>query len=206
MLHRAAQVIRDCEGQLRGLIAEASAAGDYDAVDQIAAWARTLAAMKPYLPRHTDSIPPASLDTRNGFGKDSNEQNNAAPSQISSPHPRRPTAKKATYPKFSRQRSELIKTGWSKKEKQEYSHRAPWTVVEVLASRINQCRGRTFTSEEIFPLSDPNGVEIPSYQAYLCLAWLKTEGLIVQDGRQGYYIAVDGDLSTAAQVNWKKMT
>ena len=205
MLHRAAQAIRDCEGRLRGLIAEASATGDYDSVEQIAAWARSLALMTPHLTHPIGTIPVPSEDERNEFGKDWTEQQNAASNPVSPLRPRRPTAKKATYPKFSRQRSELVKTGWSKKEKQEYQHRAPWAVVEVLASQISQRGGGTFTSEDIFPLTDPQGVEIPSYQAYLCLAWLKTEGLIVQDGRQGYYATVGSEVLTSAQSLWEQM-
>lgn len=200
MLDRAAQAVRHCETQLRTLIAEASAAGDYDAVDRLTAWARTLRGMQSSAPVSSVGWAVPTTPSEGATGGSSA----GAP-----PAPRtRHTAKrnaKPDYPRFSRQRNDLVKTGWSKKDKQEYQHRAPWVVVEALARRLNEKRGEVFTSDDIFPVTNSDGTDVPSYQAYLCLAWFRFEGLVVQDGRQGYYVSIDTDVLAAALERWESI-
>lgn len=142
MFDRAAEAVRQCETQLRTLIAEASAAGDYDSVDRLTLWARTLASL---VPQTTPAISPGGTDIPVGVpvgpGAPGHLPTRATGSSSASapPAPRtRSTAKRSAkpdYPRFSRQRNDLVKTGWSKKDKQEYQHRAPWAVVEALTPR-----------------------------------------------------------------------
>ena len=40
--------------------------------------------------------------------------------------------------------------------------------------------------EDVLPLGYAGGKEIPSYQAYLALAWLRSVEAIRKDGREGY--------------------
>lgn len=212
MLDRAAEAVRQCETQLRTLIAEASAAGDYDSVERLTAWARTLASL---LSQTTPAIPPGGTDIPVGVPAGPGApgrlptRTTGGSSASAPPAPRtRSTAKRSAkpdYPRFSRQRNDLVKTGWSKKDKQEYQHRAPWAVVEALARRLNEKRGEVFTSDDIFPVMNTDGADVPSYQAYLCLAWFRFEGLVVQDGRQGYYVSIDTDVLTAARERWDSM-
>ena len=62
----------------------------------------------------------------------------------------------------------------------------------LLAALRKISSGReNFTSQEIFPLFDEAGDEVPSYQAYLVLSWLKNESIITQLGRSGYVFADD---------------
>ena len=42
------------------------------------------------------------------------------------------------------------------------------------------------------------GTEIPTYQAYLCLAWLRGAALIEQHGRQGYSVPAAAQLAGLA--------
>jgi hypothetical protein len=95
---------------------------------------------------------------------------------------------------------QLVKIGWSKAKKKEYEHRAPREVLDVLAESIlavSRTRKR-FTVEDLVPLRHPQeGTEIPSYQTYLCVAWLRQEGLLRQHGRDGYTLARDSDLKVA---------
>lgn len=48
--------------------------------------------------------------------------------------------------------------------------------------------GRIFSTDELLPISDAEGVEVPTYQAYVGIALLKQAGLIDQHGRRGYSI------------------
>ncbi len=212
MLDRAVEAVRQCETQLRSLIAEASAAGDYDAVDRLAAWARTLGALRsqetPSISSSGTDIPVGALIGPGTLGRFSTRSTAGLSDSASPTQKNRTTAKrgaKQDYPRFSRQRNDLVKTGWSKKDKQEYQHRAPWSVVEALARRLNDQRGKVFTTDDIFPLTNADGTDIPSYQAYLCLAWFRFEGLVVQDGRQGYYVSADTDVLTTARAYWNSL-
>jgi len=84
---------------------------------------------------------------------------------------------------------QLVKIGWSKKAKKEYQHKAPRYVVDLLVKRLLQMTtpDKVFTTEELFPLrNETDDMEIPSYQAYLALAWLRSFGAVRQHGRQGY--------------------
>lgn len=92
------------------------------------------------------------------------------------------------YPRFEREGDRLVKIGWSKKKGQPYEHRAPRTVVakfrEHLAERVKP--GAVFTMEDVLPVPDGNGGEVPSYQAYLTLAWLRHCDAVRRKGRDGY--------------------
>jgi hypothetical protein len=113
---------------------------------------------------------------------------------------------KANYPKFLRDRDELVKIGWSKKQKAEYRHKAPKAVVLLVAQALQQkgAGGERFTFEELLPFRDRDtGADVPSYQAYLVLAWLRHENLIVQHGRQGYSLAANMNLMDALEERWK---
>lgn len=105
--------------------------------------------------------------------------------------------KKKQYPRFKREGDDtLVKIGWSKSERSQYEHRSPRRVADLLIDRIADVAndGKRFTTDELLPLRDtdnnPNG-EVPSYQVYLCLAWLVMEGIIDRHGRQGYTLPND---------------
>jgi hypothetical protein len=42
----------------------------------------------------------------------------------------------------------------------------------------------------------------PTYQFYVCLAWLRSVGLVVQHGRQGYTVPDPAKLKSAAGAAW----
>lgn len=99
--------------------------------------------------------------------------------------------KKVEYPRFERDGDRLVKIGWSKKNKEAYEHRAPREVIIAfarhLANRVEP--GHVFAMEELFPIPDVvTGDEIPTYQAYLTLAWLREAKAIEKKGRDGYVL------------------
>ena len=112
------------------------------------------------------------------------------------------------YPKFLKDKNDLVKIGWSKSEKSPYEHKAPKSVIGVLAQALMQAGrgGRRFAMDEILPLKQSGGDgDVPSYQAYLALAWLRVESLVTQHGRQGYSLPKGVNLPDEAERRWGKL-
>jgi hypothetical protein len=113
------------------------------------------------------------------------------------------------YPKFLRRGEEIVKIGWSKRSKGEYQHKAPYKVVSLLTAAIaaRVTNGSLLVANELMPFTDPgDGTEIPDYQVYVCLAWLRHESLIEQEGRQGYVVSEPSSLEKRADDKWKALT
>ncbi|MCR9096304.1 MAG: hypothetical protein NXI30_18920 [bacterium] len=105
-------------------------------------------------------------------------------------------AKKADYPKFTRDGDRLIKIGWSKKAREEYEHRTPRDAARAFWRHLatSTTSGKLFTIEELLPVPDASGGDVPGYQVYMTLAWLRKAGLIEKRGREGYLVTAP-DLS-----------
>ena len=132
-----------------------------------------------------------------------------APAAIETPNRRtkrnNPAAK---YPQFLRFGGDLIKVGWSKKLRTEYEHKSPTEVVDLLAATLANLGsdGRRFTMEEVLPhMKLRDGLDVPTYQTYLCLAWLRDAGLLHQHGRQGYSVSTEGPLSEQVKSRWRDL-
>lgn len=97
------------------------------------------------------------------------------------------------YPRFERDGDRLVKVGWSKKARGEYEHRAPRAAVLAFADQVGSktAKGEMFAIEELLPVRSDAGEQLPSYQVYLALAWLRQAGAIVKRGRDGYTRASD---------------
>lgn len=117
-----------------------------------------------------------------------------------------PARARRGYPRFERDGDKLVKIGWSKKCREEYEHRASRGAVEAFAQYLtsNVQPGKTFLVEDILPVSDGADGELPSYQVYLTLAWLRDLGAVKKLGREGYVLqgsmASNGDLEEL----WKR--
>jgi hypothetical protein len=187
---RAAEILSEAERQLRQLTAEAAAAGDYTGIIRVAGWAKaihdlTRTALVGRLSSRSVSRT-ASVDARvrdNG-------------------------AVHTGYPRFFRRGAQLVRIAWSKREKKEYQHKAPYIAIKVLADAIASAGkdGHLFKTEEVLPIRDANdGSEIPNYQAYVCIAWLKHTGLIDQHGRQGYSVPRLEEFLTTVESTWRSL-
>jgi hypothetical protein len=180
---KAVKILTKCEADLRTLVASAADSGDYDAVLRITAWAKQLSVMSAGATNSTAEKRP---------GAESNKK----------------PVVRATYPRFARRADQLVKFGWSKREKSEYEHKAPRQAALVLARAAAEAGkdGRVFQISALLPLSDPaDGSEIPDYQVYLVIAWWRNAGLLDQHGRQGYSIPKAGQLSQAVESAWTKL-
>ncbi len=111
------------------------------------------------------------------------------------------------YPKFRREDDELVKIGWSKRAKEEYEHRAPKSAVFTLIAALAKIasKKRQFTMEAVLPVNADDGTQVPDYQSYLGLAWLRHENLIVQHGRRGYSIPKPGNFEAAVVKLWNDL-
>lgn len=196
---RALEIGLAAERQLRELAGNALSAGEYEAI-HIAELARAIGDIvrsAGLVPSENSAVLPVSTST-------SNQLNLAlrAPSRI------RRTPAKGTYPKFFRRGDDLVKIGWSKKERAEYEHKAPRKVIDALAAAINKrgANGRRFTSDDLFPLKDAaSGEELPDYQAYVALAWFRHSAIIKQHGRRGYSLSKKGMRNTGHGAQWAEL-
>lgn len=180
-LDSAIKALKKCETELRSLVATAADDGDYDSVLRITSWAKEISNMAA-------ASTPREATAHHG-----------SPKKPQSP---------AKYPRFVRRGDQLLKFGWSKREKAEYEHKAPLQVALALACAVKELgqNGRIFQISELLPLNDPaKGNGIPGYQVYLVVAWWRNVGLVDRHGRRGYSIASVAQLQQAVESEWLKL-
>lgn len=185
---KAAKLLVKCEADLRALAALAVDSGDYDAVLRITSWAKQLSAMSggATLPTSAEKAPTANVHA----------------------NVQKKTKVRPAYPRFARRGDQLVKFGWSKREKSEYEHKAPRKAGLVLAKVAAEAGkdGRVFQINALLPLSDPaDGSAIPDYQVYLVIAWWRSAGLLDQHGRQGYSIPKASQLYQTVESAWTSL-
>jgi hypothetical protein len=176
---KAAEILSRAEVELRALIQEQLAHGLYGEVAATAMMADSLLRLV-----NGQNYPRSPISA----GVDSSRLTGAAgTAALQSPRRRSPK----DYPRFARDGERLVKIAWSKRERAEYEHRAPRHVVQNLidAVRKKKGEGKLFEAADILPVKDSaTRQEIPSYQTYLALAWLRHVGLISKKGRDGYVL------------------
>lgn len=195
-VQKAMDLIGDTEAKLRDLVSEAATAGDYGGVLQIAAWARTISELVKGTGKALQSATPRPTGKSNG-----------KPSkQVGHPTSRVPHSPKS-YPLFFRHEDELVRLAWSKREKKEYRHKAPQSVLKALTKAIAEkgTDGRVFSTDVILPIHGSGNSEVPNYQAYVGIALLKQTGLIDQHGRQGYSIPRPADFRESVEAVWRNL-
>lgn len=111
-----------------------------------------------------------------------------------------------SYPRFERHGDRLVKLAWSKKDRREYEHRAPIDVILRVAElfEAHGATGSPFLMDVMMPFKSASGGEIPSYQAYLALAWFRTFGAVEARGKDGYAVVVP-DLRQRVEQAWNDL-
>jgi hypothetical protein len=105
-----------------------------------------------------------------------------------------------------RQGDYLVRISWSKREKKEYRHKAPFSILKALATAMTDKggEGRVFSTDEFLPIHEvSDGGQVPNYQAYVGISLLKKTGLIDQHGRQGYSIPRITEFKSAVEAIWE---
>lgn len=111
------------------------------------------------------------------------------------------------FPKFETERDRLIKIGWSKKDKIPYEHRAAKDLVRAVSLHLAESPNKyLFKMDDLLPIELDDGSEVPSYQAYLVLAWLRHIGLIDKQGKDGYQWVVESFDEQAFDKAWNSTT
>lgn len=194
VLEKAKLALATAEAELQALISEALKAGQYEEIAQIAGLARAL----------RDIMKQQGAARRAVFSAVSDaaiiqhhSERNPAPQRVA----RRSDSN--NYPQFVKESDRLIKQGWSKKEKVVYEHKAPIAVARCVSLQLAQATGLpVFRMEDHFPFVDPDGEEIPTYQSYLVLAWLRHLTLIEKSGKDGYRWVTDAFDEESFQRVW----
>jgi hypothetical protein len=197
-------VLLIAERQLVVLANEASEGRDYDAATALLEAARRVKMVGDNGMAIADAEPLSSPATAIGQNTSSANGEMSLPSTTTIGR----RARKKDYPKFLRDGDSLVKVGWSKAEKAEYEHKSSKKALLALGQALAAIgtKGRRFTMDKVLPLNDPSDSSaLPDYQCYLCLAWLRHSGLVIQHGRQGYSLPKNGDLPTAVERNWEQL-
>jgi hypothetical protein len=194
IIQRTEQLLAATERTLVGFASEAGAVRDYDQAASLIELARKI---KQLAEQITSGAPTAETRANHEGGlKDVH-------SVTGSKTPTRTRNRLGQYPRFVREGENLIKIGWSKSERAEYEHRSPKRLLALLCEALTGANGKRITMDRVLPLKDPvNGSAFPDYQSYLCLAWLKSAGLIIQHGRQGYSLPKGAELESAVEAHW----
>ena len=196
------KVLQACTGKLKALTEAALADGDFDSVLYVTT----------VLKRFSDLQLGLGTDSgvqRDPLSEEKSLQVDGSSRSASKRHePKSATKSKTAYPRFRRDGSHLVKVGWSKKSRQEYEHRAAFGVVLAVAARLEErtAGGHTASVDELLPLvAGDHGDQVPSYQLYLAIAWLRSERLLNRIGRKGYTSAAPGELAARARERWDEM-
>lgn len=195
-LQAAHSFIEAAERQLRDLISKAAGDGDYTAIAKLAEAAEALR-------RTTKGLEEAELARAEAAPVPSvvvPAPQAVAFSTSSAVEAVRTTTKK--YPRFERQGDRLIKVGWSKKDRAEYEHRTEKDIASAVSLYLAEVpKDRTFRMDDLLPIQIDKS-DVPLYQAYLVLAWLRDRGLIGKQGKDGYQWLVGDFDDPAFEAAW----
>jgi len=191
-------VFANTEKELRKLIADAAATSSYDELAFVLQLSRELERIAADFDRgqetrsqHKPTASPITTQPSPGRSTDTSPR-----SRNSTQQKRR--AKKNGYPKFHRDGEAIVKVGWSRSKKSEYEHRARFEAVEAVARAITATNDadRFFQIEDVLDhIASHTPDNIPSYQTYAVIAWLRSVGAVTREGKRGYR-TISADLSS----------
>ena len=186
------ELLKNCEAGVRNIIAAAAQDGDYDTVGRGREVALKLRGL--WSGGHDGTIEQQSWHTaqlaRSSWGVAKGHRGSRSPG----------------YPRFELIDDNLIRYGWSKREKREYNHKVPKPVFERVVTAMSKIRSFNkgpHTAEAIIEQANEGADEpVPNYQVYAVLGFLKAENAIEQQGREGYLIPDNFD--ARAQESWPR--
>jgi hypothetical protein len=183
-----AKILQDAEASVRTLIGKAAETRKYDDIVVLVHLARQLQELSTRSSATPKSIPSASIS----IGPEANSPPSTKRTQKLRGAAGSSQAKR--YPVFSTTDERLIKLGWSKKNRTEYEHRAPKASVAIVHEAIRSigATGKPFEVEALSPLVTADNQEIPGYQIYMAIGWLRDLGAIQKGGRNRYRLTNSG--------------
>jgi hypothetical protein len=191
-IQKANSLLRSTEADLRKLIELAVQEGRYSDVAK-------LAEIADLLGKIISRAEVNDVSNLKSPGRNKSESQNL---DVSEKLPKR--QKSGEFPKFEIERDRLVKVGWSKKDRKIYEHRAERNLVQAASLHLARVTNQeVFKMDEILPISLEDGADVPSYQAYLVLAWLRHVGLVEKQGKDGYQWTVERFDEPAFNAAWK---
>lgn len=183
--------LRSCEaGLLEALVAGAKE-GDYEAIDLARVAAEEIHALQARLTAQLPEEAPPKNDSRKAPGSRGNNT-------------RKRTKSRRNYPRFEVEDSTLIRIGWSKKRKAEYTQRIPRdsfeSIVGGFADTAAAAEGPVSSDVILGRIEEAVG-DVPTYQTYGVLKFLRDHEVIRQASRGEY--AIPRDVATRARATWK---
>lgn len=193
---KAHELLNQTEAELRRLLGEAAAVGDYDAVLTLTALARAIHESEPVntKPARRTSSARRSRDADiNPFGDASPRNDLIATSSASAPD---------DYPKFARDGTELVRIGLSRVTGEPYERRVDRAGVEAVASRIDQL-GLQFHFDSIGTVRRADDTDISADQIKVCVSWFHSYGLIYQHEGNSYSREGATPLADQIDITWE---
>lgn len=181
------QLVQDCELRIRAMMESALAERRYDEIAKLASLASGLAGLVDGGPNSSQTTPPlGTAFVETAAVADSVLSDGDVANARSSAGLRRRQANE--YPRFERHADRLIKLGWSKKDRSIYEHRVPFAAIRPIIEKLVSSfgKGGFLRMEAVLPIVLEDRTEVPSYQAYLVLAWLRELGVVQRHGNDGY--------------------
>lgn len=180
------RVLRSAEEELHALISAELKLQNYSEVSRIAAAAEQVALLAKELGTGASASAVSAMPRTKASSTVSRPRGTRSPRAKTAKRP--DSHAQSGYPRFAREQDRLIKIGWSKKNESEYEHRVSRdAVVSVLTALGGKFGGgELFEADTLLPVVDASGAEMPSYQVYLVLAWLRDLGGLEKQGREGY--------------------
>lgn len=171
-------LVSECEANVRGLMQSAVAERAYGEIPALASLAAGLAQLL------SSTMSPSSGSSNAVEAAPASPQGEGGTARHSTSPGKKP---REAYPKFERREERLVKIGWSKKDRREYEHKTPLEAVRaIVATLLSSANKRGYVRlEDVLPIKY-DGAEIPSYQTYLVLAWLRDFGVVEKQGNNGY--------------------
>ncbi len=204
-IQKAYTLLRTTESNLRGLIETAVIERRYTDLAQLAEIAELLGkaiSRSSSDPGHAHSkkLPNISVESPTQAMQISLQ--GASISKLLAKSPIR--QKTDEFPKFEIERDRLVKIGWSKKDRAVYEHRAERDVARAVSLYLAAVPNKDgFKMDNMLPIELADGSEVPSYQAYLVLAWLRHIGLVEKQGKDGYQWVGESFDEPAFNAAWK---
>ena len=197
IIQRANDAMSEAEALLRDLIAEAAQDGNYALVTTIS--------------RAAQQVVEARADLPTGITTNAEADVSSARKIVTGPRSGRTKNRgqhgRAAYPRFERRNGVLHKIGWSKKRRKEYVHKIQRAAFDDTVSAIEDLakqKGGILSPEDIYSrASEINGDDVPQYQVYIVLAFLRNENLVDKVGREGYRVYTPADLQLSANLAWE---
>lgn len=196
---KAFDLVANCETDIRKLIELALAARQYEEIPGLANLAAAIASIRlsvdaaPKIdePRQQESV--ASLPTAHA--------SDAVPAAST-----RRVSRSNKYPRFERTGDRLVKVGWSKKDRAEYEHKVSYDAMTNVIAAVALKFGKVdyLKMDDLIPIVDASGQEVPSYQAYLVVAWLRELGLLERQGNDGYRLSTPNSTELDPQYLWQQ--